>query len=139
MALNKETGEITEDDEIIIRHGDQEVHTTGEGLKQAADGLSEARHLQLALFEGHKIDKLETKLKAATIDIEDIDPQTKIPRLYQRKYFLVSARVLKVQAAHKDDKDEGEILVKTVIFDVDDANEVDEITAKRLLKDKIEA
>lgn len=130
MALNKETGEITEDHDVTIKLGDREVHTTVEGLEQAADSLN---HNQLTLFEGHRVDLLELKLKGASIGGAVITPDIKVPRYHEVRYFIVEAKVCRI-THHDKILGEDELLKKTAVFEIEAIAEADEFTAMRMLK-----
>jgi len=98
---------------------------TGEVLDELAGGGAS----QLVLFEGHKVEIVEEKLKAANLKSEMVDAETKAPKLYSKKYFVVSAKVINV--AHGENKDG--FLVKTASYEVQGAKEIDKVEAERIL------
>lgn len=133
QKFDPETGEVIEDgiETVTIKHGDREIHTTSEGLENAADQAKRNHIIQEQLFETHPIEQIVTNMKAACISEVDVETgKTRVPKLDEQGFFLVRATIGKVN--HKRDKDF--VLIRTVEFNPREIHEVDEITAKRFLR-----
>jgi hypothetical protein len=114
-------GPIDMDDKEAMEQGAQEFvgKVTGAG--------------QLTLFEGHKVDLFEVKLKAANMGSGIASADMKIPRLYERRFFVIEAQAVSVGHAKKVIGDEP-VLMRTIKFGLTAGKEIDELTAKRFLK-----
>jgi len=142
--VDPETGEVLEEPTATVDFGNGPIDMDDkQAMAQGAEGfvsklMPEAAD-QLRLFEGHRVDLLKLKLKSATIaetilaSIKDID---QVPRYRDTRYFVIEANVC--SAAHKP-QGEDAMLQKTATFEIDKIRFLDEITAKRLLKDRDEA
>lgn len=87
---------------------------------------------QMTLFEGHKVDLFEVKLKAASLGAGVIGPDTKLPKLYEKRYLVVETTAIGIN--HEKKVIEGDpFLLKKVTFALGKGKEIDEFTAKRLM------
>lgn len=130
-TIDPETGEVLEDDcDVTIKYGDREVKTSTKGMQRAAEHLKSGA--QLTLFEGHKVDFFDTKLKAANLGGGIVGPDVKIPKLYEKKYII--AEVTAIGISHDKKVIDGEsFLLKTATYALSAVKEIDEFTAHRLL------
>ncbi|MBE0448771.1 MAG: hypothetical protein IBX64_11870 [Actinobacteria bacterium] len=122
--FDPETGEVLESpDATLSINGGPEIP-----LKDFEVATKRLEQAQLTLFEGHKINMVEQKLKAAAVGMEAVSTDSKPPRLYETKYFMVKAKVLKVEHAEKDG-----LLIKTVTFEASATKEIDQFTGERII------
>ena len=133
--VDPETGEVLEEGcTATVDFGDGRGPVNMNDKEAMKEGTQEfvGEVLQLTLFEGHKVDLFDVKLKAANLGGGVIGPDTKTPKLYEKRYIMVEMTAVGISHAKK--VIEGEpFLLKTATFAITKSKEVDEFTAKRML------
>lgn len=133
--VDPDTGEVKEGVTATVDFHDGRGPVNMDDTEEMEAGATEfmGKTLQLTLFEGHKVDLLELKLKGASIGGAVITPDVKVPRYHEVRYFIVEAKVCRI-THHDKILGEDELLKKTAVFEIEAIAEADEFTAMRMLK-----